>query len=269
MRSRTPYIFSAITAVLAAISSLTPFFFDLYRRDPAFARGAQLGTDRVTLFVAVPLLLAAMASAARGSIRGRLIWIGMLEYMLYDFLYYLLGAQMNELFPVYILACVLPMYALIILMNRAYMTALGTALLGAPGKRIAAWMYVFAGLLGAMWVAQWYLLSFTAWPGSGLPREAVHLIAAIDLCVFFPAFVVIGTLAWRHIPLGLAHAASAMVMSAIYPLVLIASAPFQDKLGVTGSWTPVPLWIFFSLGSVIGAVAMLRRVRQPVHLAPG
>jgi hypothetical protein len=264
MRSRTPYILGTITAVLAVISSVVPLVFDLYARDPAFAKGAQLGTDLVTLFLATPLLVVAMVLAARGSTRARLVWIGMLEYMVYNFLYYLLGAQMNALLPAYVALCALPLYALIMLMNKTDMTALGTAFAAsAPARRVAGWMVLFALLLAVMWLVQWYLTVFTGWRNDGLPAEAIHLIAAVDLTVFCPAFLIIATLLWRREPLGLAHAAAAMVMASVYPIVLIASAPFQAGLGVADAWTAVPLWAALSLGSLVSAVALLSRLGRP------
>ena len=59
------------------------FVDDLYR-DNAFATSAWRGTDLATLAVAVPILIVALILALRGSLRAQLVWLGMLDYTLYD-----------------------------------------------------------------------------------------------------------------------------------------------------------------------------------------
>jgi hypothetical protein len=265
MCGRDRYVLTIVVAMLALVASIAPLVFDLYARDPAFAKGAQRGADVVTLILGAPLLLLGMTLAGRGSARGRILWIGMLEYILYDFIFYLLGAQMNELLPIYVLVCALSLYALISLMNSAELTDLGESFDAAvPARPVAAWMFFFAALLAGVWLTLWYVnLFIDPRGGMGLPSEAVHLVAAVDMTVYCPAFLVIGVLLWRRTPTGFAHASAAMAMSSLFPLTLIATAPFQARLGVPNAWATVPLWACLSLGSFICCVAMLRRVRPP------
>jgi hypothetical protein len=56
-----------------------------------WTRAAWFGNDRVTLVVALPLLMSAMTVAVRGSVRGLLLWFGVLAYAVYSYLYDLLG----------------------------------------------------------------------------------------------------------------------------------------------------------------------------------
>lgn len=262
MRLSSTQVLTAIIALLAIIASATPLFVDLYARDPAFAKGAQLGTDLVTLVIAVPLLLVGAWLAAKGSLRGRILWTGMLAYMLYAYIYYLLGAAMNELFFAYVLLCALPIYALIPLLRRETLQEIGAAFGAAvPARPVAVWIFLYAALLAGVWVTLWYINLFVDVSGGmGLPSEAVHLVASVDLTVFCPALIVIGTKLWQRRPEGIALGAATMVMSGVYPLVLIATAPFQDRLGVADAWATVPLWTGLAAGSFIGLFAMLRHL---------
>ena len=88
-------ILSILIAILAAIASAGGLLLDNLYRDNAFVTTTWLGNDAVTLFLAVPILVAAMILAKRGSFRAQLIWMGALDYMLYNYAFYLFGAAFN------------------------------------------------------------------------------------------------------------------------------------------------------------------------------
>jgi len=82
---RPAYILSAIIAILATVASAGGLFLgDLYR-DNTFISSLWKGNDLVTLVVAVPMLVAALILAMRGSQRAQLVWLAMLNYMLYNY----------------------------------------------------------------------------------------------------------------------------------------------------------------------------------------
>ena len=94
----TTSVLSVIIAVLALIASAGGLIFkDLYQ-DNAFVRTTWLGNDAVTLFLAVPVLTTAMVLTERGSMKAQLVWLGMLDYMLYNYAFYLFGAAFNTPF---------------------------------------------------------------------------------------------------------------------------------------------------------------------------
>ena len=70
------------------------------------------------LMVGVPLLVASLLLARRGSIRGLLLWLGRLGYGAYNYAYYMLGAALNAFFPLYILPLVLSVVTLILALSR-------------------------------------------------------------------------------------------------------------------------------------------------------
>ena len=80
---------------------------------PAVLLPQNLGTDVVTLFVGIPLLAVTAVATRRGSLRARLLWLGALGYLAYDYGMYALGVRWNPLFLLYAALFGLSLYALI------------------------------------------------------------------------------------------------------------------------------------------------------------
>ena len=116
---RTPYLLTVALAPLMALQAVLGLLFPARYRDADWIVATWFGNDWFTLVVAVPMLVMALVRAGRGSIRGRLLWVGMLGYGVYNYAYYLFGAALNAFFPLYVLACVLSSITLILVLSRA------------------------------------------------------------------------------------------------------------------------------------------------------
>ena len=79
-----------------ALQASTGLLFESQYRDVDWIRATWFGNDWVTLLVAVPLLFAGLVRAAAGSIRGLLLWLGLIGYALYNYAFYLFGAALNR-----------------------------------------------------------------------------------------------------------------------------------------------------------------------------
>ncbi|MBE9171522.1 hypothetical protein IQ238_29940 [Pleurocapsales cyanobacterium LEGE 06147] len=75
----------------------------LYRYDTLFIGAGNRGTDAVTLFLGIPLLIFCIWLYRRGSLRGALLLIGTLVYFLYVYGSYALAIAYNNFFFVYII----------------------------------------------------------------------------------------------------------------------------------------------------------------------
>jgi hypothetical protein len=100
---KTSWSISVLIAVLAALASLGGLLLPGLYRDNAFITTTWLGNDAVTLLLAVPLLAAALFFSAGGSRKAQLVWMGALDFMLYNYAFYLFGAAWkpasNEFVP--------------------------------------------------------------------------------------------------------------------------------------------------------------------------
>lgn len=112
-KTKVVLILSVFIAGFAALASASGLFLKGVYRDNAFVTTTWLGNDAVTLFLAVPILLAAMVFGMRGSRMAALVWLGVLDYMLYNYAFYLFGAAFNVYFLVYAALLALSIFALI------------------------------------------------------------------------------------------------------------------------------------------------------------
>jgi hypothetical protein len=95
-----------LSIVLLAVmltQALMGLAFHAAYRDVEWIRAAWFGNDWVTLVVAAPLLLIGLVRTAVGSVRGLLLWLGLIAYALYNYAFYLFGAALNAFFPIYAL----------------------------------------------------------------------------------------------------------------------------------------------------------------------
>src|ERR1044071_3889065 len=111
---RLATLFSTIIAVLALIASAGGLFWNGLYRDNTLVTAAFRGNDLITLVVAVPGLLIALRMIRRGSARAHLVGLGLLAYMLYNYVFYLYGAAFNRFFLLYVALVALSITALII-----------------------------------------------------------------------------------------------------------------------------------------------------------
>src|SRR3990172_5342244 len=107
------YLLSILIAVLATLTSAGGLLLEGLYRDNIFVISAWKGNDIVTLFIAVPILVAAMIFSRRGSLKAQLVWMGALDYMLYNYAFYLFAARFNAMFLVYVALLGLSIFALI------------------------------------------------------------------------------------------------------------------------------------------------------------
>ena len=256
---------SAVIAALATAASATGLLVDRLYRDNDFVTATWRGADLVTLVVAVPVLVASLILSMRGSRRGRLVWLGMLNYTLYTYAFYLFGAAFNKLFLVYAGLVALSILALVFALPNLDVGGIGRDF-GAetPITWVSGWMIALALGLGGLWIGQ--SLAFVATGDvPGIVEKTGHptnVVFALDLTLLVP-FLVLGAVWLRQRrPWGYALAAILNVKGAVYPLTLASGAVFAHRAGEAGL-AELPLWVLLAVGGLIAAGALLRN-RRPV-----
>ena len=138
--------FTTLRGETVQIAGQGIYALDTYFKAPIFR-----GTDAVTLFVALPLLLIAGLLTARGALRGRILLTGVLAYLLYNAGSVALGVTYNKLFLVYVAYFSASLFAFILAftsIDRQELAARVTP--GAPLRGMATLMFVSAlGLFAA------------------------------------------------------------------------------------------------------------------------
>jgi hypothetical protein len=239
----------------------------VYRDAPVWAAQAR-GQDLVTLLVAVPLLVAGLIGAARGSVRSLLVWIGAVAYLAYAYATYAFGAHFNPLFLVYVASFGLALYALVLgLVGVDAGTLAATFPRSAPTRLVGTSLIAMGLLTAALWLAQDVsAIASGRVPASvteaGLLTNPIHVL---DLAIVLPGAVLTGALLLRRRPWGFILAASFLVKFATLGLATISMSlfmlaehqPFDLSLSVVFSvWT---------IGAVFLAWRYLSSLSPPGH----
>lgn len=261
---KAAYVLSIIIVVLSLISSLGGLFIDNLYRDNTFVKSAWLGNDLVTLFVAAPGLLAAMFLTKHGSQRALLIWLGMLDYMLYNFAFYLFGASYNWFFLLYVTLFALSIYALIFLLLGTDVKTLAQKFaVKTPVKIIGGYMLFVAIGLGIVYIAQSLGFVVTGQlpqivTKSGHPTSVVF---ALDLSLLVPVLILGAFWIFKRQAWGYVLAAISTIKGASYTLVLVVGSILAANAGVPGASAEIPLWAGLTISNLTVAVILLLNMK--------
>lgn len=227
----------AFFAVIASLGGLT--FSDLYR-DSDYIKAAWFVNDLITLFLAVPILLIAIYYSQKGSLKAQLIWIGSIWYLLYNYVFYLYGAQFNSFFLLYVLLFSLAVFALATTLYSLNVSQVEESIKEqAPYRAISGFLFFFAFALGVPWVAMalGFILS-----GETPPFE-MTIVFATDLSFLVSVLIFSAVLLWKKSIWGFILAAMIMFKGLLYPMVLIIGGAFAYfRTGVWDSF--IPLYFF-------------------------
>ena len=160
---KIPIILSKIIIVLTVIASLGGIFANNIYRDNELVKAVWLGNDIVTLFVAIPIMIGALFFSLRNSLKARLIWMGTLWYMVYNYIFYMYGTAFNKLFLLYVIIFTLSIYALILALMKIDIKSFKKNISSnIPVRWISSYMLFFAIMIGGLWIAQSLSFVFTS-----------------------------------------------------------------------------------------------------------
>jgi len=227
----------------------------------------------VTLFVAMPILVVSLVLSIRGSRgsrpaapRAQLIWLGMLDYTLYNFAYYLFGAAFNGFFLLYVTLFNLSVFALLFALTTLDVQAIAERFRDrTPAKWIAGYMGFVAVGMTAVYGAQSLSFVFTGRVPEivSLTGHVTNIVFALDLTLVVPWFVVGAIWLWQRRPWGYVVATIMNVKGAVYMLALSAATVSGVRAGVSDDLSQVGLWAFIGGGSLIASVVLLANLRRP------
>ncbi len=223
---RTLIVLTLLLCAIILVASTGGLLFekDLYSKDSPAYTVQVLGLDLGNLFVIVPVLIASSFLMSRGSRRAFIIWFGTMMYALYVFTYNCFTLHFNHFFLLYAFEMGLALYCLFI------------AIAGLSAERVRDWFVpetktagtvIFLAIAGlffiGLWLSEILPSTFTgilpeSAAFSGLITAAFH---ALDLGVFFPAFMVSAVLLFRKQGFGYLLAPAFITFSTIMSLCLV------------------------------------------------
>lgn len=227
----------------------------IYRNDSLFAGALFRGTDVITLFVCIPLLLVSFYLYRRGSLRGSILFVSMLVYFLYLGATYTFSVAFNSLFLIYTALLSAGLFAAIIAMTTFDTQALANKVAsGMPHRGIAIFMFV-AGLGTLMlWLSELIGPIMTGQAPANLGPYTTMFTHGFDSAVITPATVVTGIFLLKRKPLGYLLAAPLLILCTIIGVEVISQTISQALVGIT-----FPIGVYIGMiGSwvVMGAFAV-------------
>jgi hypothetical protein len=265
-RPRLALVLSALVAAFAGVTAAGGLLLpDLYR-DNAFVRATWIGNDAVTLFLAVPAMIGASILVARGGgARPVLFWLGLLDYMLYNYAFYLFGAAFNSFFLLYAGLLALSMLALVFALSRLDLAGLAaSARPEMPVRWIAGYFLLIASGLSAVYVAQ-SIGFITTGRLPDIVRLSGHptsIVFALDLTLLVP-WLVLGSVwllqrkSWGYVIAGIFS-----IKGALYTLVLSVNSWIAAG-GELGRAAELPLWGTLTVLGVIVIGLFYGNMRAP------
>lgn len=264
MKSRTPYTLSIIIAFLATIASVGGLFLNGLYRDNAFVTTTWFGNDAVTLFLAVPILVGAMVFSAKGSLKAQLVWMGALDYMLYNYAFYLFGAAFNAFFLIYTALLALSIIALIFgLINLDVNGIREKFRERTPVKWIGGYFLFVAFGLSAVYLLQSISFIFTGQLPSivTISEHPTSVVFALDLTLLVPWLVVGALWLMKRQPWGYVVAGILSVKGPLYTLILAVNTVLVMNAGL-GGIGELPLWVTLTLLGSLASALLYGNMKQ-------
>lgn len=237
-RLRTALVLSVVLIPLTVLATVGGLFVpSLYRGSPAWIIQAR-AQDIVTLVVAVPLLTVSLAFAARGSVRGYLLWMGTIGYLIYSYVIFAFDVPFNGLFLTYVAILGLSIYSLVFGLiavdPRGIARSFGAR---TPTGWIGGALLGICILAGLLWLSDDVPAIIGGHPPGDLAEYALltNPVHVLDLGIVLPGGILTGLLVLRRRPWGYILAgyylvkflALGLAINAISVISLVAGQPID------------------------------------------
>lgn len=258
-----PYQYESIRG-----QTVTIYGKGLYHHMSAEVAIQGIAQDYVTLFIGVPLLLIALFTARKGSMRGRFLLAGTLGYFLVTYLFYLVMGMYNLLFLAYAFILGASFFAFTMTMLSFDVSKLPVYFSeDTPVKFTGGFLIFNAFAIGLLW------LSIVVPPlinGSIYPKELEHyttlIVQGMDLGLLLPLAVVSGVLLLRQTPSGYLLGPVYFVFLSLLMTALTAKI---IAMGMHG-YNIIPVIFIiptFNLIAITGSVLLLRNTNNAKIIA--
>jgi hypothetical protein len=249
-----PVVLMNLMLVQASLGLLLPNQY----RDADWIRATWYGNDWVTLVAAVPLLSFGILRARRGSIRGRLLVLGLAGYAVYNYAFYLFGAALNVFFPLYVLSVLVGISTLGLWVSQLDADTVARCFHAETRVQlIGGYLVCVAVGLAIVWLGLWGAFAFAGRP-TPIEPEAFKVVAALDLSLMVPALACGGGLLAKQRPWGYLIATIAAIQGALYLLVLAVNSVIAIHRGLAAAPGELPIWGPLAAFTTFAAVALVR-----------
>jgi hypothetical protein len=219
----------------------------LYKNDTLLAGAGFRGTDAVTLFVALPLLLAAYFSALQGSRNGYIVLIGALFFFLYNGASMTFSAAFNSMFLAYATLFSVSLFATITALVTFDVQSLAKSIQpGFPHRGIPIFLFIAGVSTFLIWMSEVIPATISGIAPTILGSYTTLYTHDFDSAVITPAAVLVGIFLWQRKPVGYLLSAPFLILCTLIGVVVIGQTisqamasivfPIGMYIGMVGSW---------------------------------
>lgn len=218
----------------------------LYHYDTLFQGAGNKGTDIITIFLGIPLLVVSLLLYRRGSLRGGLLLMGALTWFLYTYASYALGpVAYNNLFLVYVALFSTSLFALGLVFRSFNAPALSDHFAaGMPRRGLAIFLFVSSLVTLVVWLMAPIIALLQSQPPERLDTYSTLFTNALDIAIIVPLVFLAGLLVLRREPVGYLIAFPTLVLEAFLAPMIAVQTVSQLRAGVT-----------FPPGQIVGPIS--------------
>ena len=268
------YWVSAALAGVASAAAAGTVLIPGVLRGPAVMNGSARGTALVVLLVAVPVLLLAMRSAANGSVRAIIVWLGAIAYLAYNAVLFVFSTPFNQLFLFYEATLGLSFWSLVVVLYHVDAQALRMRFSAKlPARGLATYALVIVALNGLVWLRNVLPGIVSSVPpswlvGTGLTTNPVYVQ---DLAFWLPLMAVAAVWLWLGRPWGYLIVGSMLVMWVIEGVGVAVDqwlGHAADPASTVASATAVPLFATLAVVGLIPLFFYFRNLDRTADSSP-
>ena len=260
-------ILLAFSLVLVSVAGA--FFPETYERDSASMAAQGAGQDLVDLFLGVPLLVLTFIYAAKGNRLARLVYAGILFYILYSFVIYCFGVHFNRLFLLYCCTLTLSLYAFILVMNGFGQEDVAGWFDHAPTRAVSVYIFFVALVFYGLWLKS----IVPAIISNSVPVEVtendflVNPVHVIDLAFALPGLILGSVLLWRKKAMGYVLASVALVFMVFLTIALTAMVVMLALREINEDYTVAMVFGILSVSSLLFSILLFRKLRSAPEIS--
>jgi hypothetical protein len=234
----------------------------VYAWNPERLVAEGIGWDVVTLLVAVPALVLAIRGVLRGSLRWRLVAVGLLAYLCYQYLMYAMAWAIGPLFLPFVV-----IYAASAAGIAWFVASIRVAELPqhVTDRFPRRGMMVFCALMALLLLGMWLPMIAGVLQGElegTLLGQTTLVVQGLDLGIVVPLAIATLVLLWRRSPAGVLLATALAVKGlamAVAICAMLVSAWYVEGAPELGA---LAIFAAVALACLTLLVAMLRAIRE-------
>jgi hypothetical protein len=250
-------------AVVAGVTAALTFYLPEVLTGPAVTNGNARGTALVMLYGAVPVLLASMYLARRGSWRAVFFWFGSMFYLAYNAFLLLFLTPFNSLFLLYVAAQSLAVFAIFMLYSALDRDWLVSQMRPPPHRAMAIFVWVIVALNAMAWLQEIVPAILSEDPMAMLDGigVATNAIFVQDLVFWLPMMALAAWWMWNRRSAGILLTGSWLVYGVLEAIGIAVDQWFGHRADPASTWASVeiiPFLIGLAVVNAIGVVFYMR-----------